>query len=206
MANAFHLTVGDNMTWQFTQNVIVNGLPSNKTRRGGRVTFRVAAIADLPPALTDQFDEVPTAIVPPAVTTRYLNGEFGFGWIAMRLVGGDAGFTVLQHRLARLTVLLIARYHFPIALDIRRMAIAKQQAQQAIEPQALAVGVPLGIVAGRWAWTSFANSIDVVPASVVPTASVAVGLAALFIAGNLVASGPALIAARIAPAATFRAE
>jgi hypothetical protein len=41
---------------------------------------------------------------------------------------------------------------------------------------------------------------------VVPSASLVVGVAALFVAGNLLASGPALIAARIAPAATFRAE
>ena len=33
---------------------------------------------------------------------------------------------------------------------------------------AVAVGVPLGIAAGRWAWTSFANSIGVVPTPVVP--------------------------------------
>jgi hypothetical protein len=45
-----------------------------------------------------------------------------------------------------------------------------------------------------------------VPFTVVPTASLAAGVAALFAVGNLLASGPALIAARIPPAATFRAE
>jgi hypothetical protein len=59
---------------------------------------------------------------------------------------------------------------------------------------------------GRWAWSSFATAIGVVPFTVVPTASLAAGVAALFAVGNLLASGPALIAARIPPAATFRAE
>jgi ABC-type lipoprotein release transport system permease subunit len=67
-------------------------------------------------------------------------------------------------------------------------------------------GVPLGIAGGRWAWTSFATAIGVVPSTVIPSASLAAGVAALFVAGNLLASGPALIAARIAPAAAFRAE
>ena len=67
-------------------------------------------------------------------------------------------------------------------------------------------GVPLGIIGGRWAWTSFATAIGVVPSTVVPSVSLVAGVAALFVAGNLLASGPALIAARIAPAATHRAE
>jgi predicted lysophospholipase L1 biosynthesis ABC-type transport system permease subunit len=36
---------------------------------------------------------------------------------------------------------------------------------------AVAAGVPLGIAAGQWAWTSFANSIGVVPTPVVPDLS-----------------------------------
>jgi predicted lysophospholipase L1 biosynthesis ABC-type transport system permease subunit len=71
---------------------------------------------------------------------------------------------------------------------------------------ATAAGVPLGLVAGRWAWTSFASTIGVVPTPVVPQLSLVAGAAALLVAGNLLASGPALIAARIPPAATLRAE
>ena len=68
------------------------------------------------------------------------------------------------------------------------------------------VGVPLGIAGGQWAWTSFSTAIGVVPSPVVPGASLVAGVAALFVAANLLASGPALIAERIAPAATLRAE
>ena len=68
---------------------------------------------------------------------------------------------------------------------------------------AVAVGVPLGIAAGQWAWTSFANSIGVVPAPVVPGRSLLIGVVLLLLAGNLLASVPALLAARIAPAAAL---
>jgi hypothetical protein len=71
---------------------------------------------------------------------------------------------------------------------------------------AAAAGVPLGVAAGQWAWTSFANSIGVVPASVVPGRSLLIGVLLLLLAGNLLASGPALLAARIAPATTLRTE
>jgi hypothetical protein len=46
----------------------------------------------------------------------------------------------------------------------------------------------------------------VVPLPVVPTAALAGGAALLLLAGNLLAAAPAQIAARIAPAATFRTE
>jgi ABC-type antimicrobial peptide transport system permease subunit len=71
---------------------------------------------------------------------------------------------------------------------------------------AVAVGVPLGIAAGNWAWTTFANSIGVVPLPVVPGAALAAGVAALLVVGNLLALWPAHLAARISPAATFRTE
>jgi hypothetical protein len=45
-----------------------------------------------------------------------------------------------------------------------------------------------------------------VPVPVVPAVSLAIGVVILLLAGNLLASGPATIAARIAPAATFRTE
>ena len=69
---------------------------------------------------------------------------------------------------------------------------------------AIAAGVPLGITVGHWTWTRFANSIGVVPLPVVPAAALLAGVAALLVAGNLLALWPAHVAARIAPAVTFR--
>jgi ABC-type antimicrobial peptide transport system permease subunit len=71
---------------------------------------------------------------------------------------------------------------------------------------AIAVGTPLGIAAGRWAWRTFAGSLGVAPVTVVPVLLLAAGGAALIVAGNLLGSVPASVAARTAPASILRAE
>jgi ABC-type lipoprotein release transport system permease subunit len=150
MARAFHLTVGDHMTWEFYQSKLVHGLPTDiQPTKVGRISFRVAAIADVPPALGDQFDEAPTAILPPAATARFLNGEWDFAWVALRLSDGDAGVPALTGQLRRLATGLTRQYGLPqgLAFTIRRLAIVKHEAQQAIEPQALALAVLGGLAA-----------------------------------------------------------
>jgi hypothetical protein len=70
----------------------------------------------------------------------------------------------------------------------------------------LVVGVPLGIVAGRYLWDLFATNIYVVPRPTVPAlAIVAIALGALGL-GNLVAAIPGRIAARTPPALLLRTE
>jgi len=71
---------------------------------------------------------------------------------------------------------------------------------------AVAVGGPLGIACGRLAWHAFAGSLGVVPIVQVPVAALAGGLAALVLAGNLLAALPATVAARTRPGASLRAE
>jgi hypothetical protein len=71
---------------------------------------------------------------------------------------------------------------------------------------ALALGVPLGIVAGRLAWRAFAGSLGVVPVTVVPVLVLAAGAAVLAVAGNVLAVVPAAVAARTDPAGVLRAE
>ena len=112
------------------------------------MTFLVAAIAEVPPALVNQFDDTPTAILPPAATARFLDGEFQFGWVAMRLRGGDAGVRRCSGGCAGLArSVLTAPTSSPLGFTIRRMAVVQHEAQQAIEPQALALAV-LGGLAG----------------------------------------------------------
>jgi putative ABC transport system permease protein len=70
----------------------------------------------------------------------------------------------------------------------------------------IAVGVPLGIAAGKIAWRAFATSFGVVPLTVVealPLAAIALGVLA---AANVLAFLPALLAARAHPAQLLRAE
>jgi putative ABC transport system permease protein len=70
----------------------------------------------------------------------------------------------------------------------------------------LVIGIPLGIVFGRWLWLRFAREIYVVPFATIPTVSlIALGLSALVLA-NVVAFFPGRVAARTAAAIALRAE
>ena len=116
----------------------------------GRTTFVVTGIVDLPPVLGDQFDQVNNAVLPPAATARYLNGEFAFGWVGLRLAAGSAGIPALQRRLTTVANGVDRVFHVPpgtIRLNIRRLDIVHHEVQQGIEPQAVALAVLGGLAA-----------------------------------------------------------
>jgi hypothetical protein len=71
---------------------------------------------------------------------------------------------------------------------------------------ALALGIPIGIVVGRWVWTAFAGSIGVVPSPAVGLTIILVMIPAALIAANLIAAFPARAAARTKPALVLREE
>ena len=69
-----------------------------------------------------------------------------------------------------------------------------------------AIGVPVGIIVGRWLWVLFARQIYAVPEPTVPVVSVIlIGIGALVLA-NVVAALPARLAARTPTALMLRAE
>lgn len=70
----------------------------------------------------------------------------------------------------------------------------------------LLVGVPLGVVAGRWAWTLIANGLGVVEQPVVAWLACLATVAASLIIANLLAALPARAAARPWPAEILRTE
>jgi hypothetical protein len=141
--------VGDRMTWQFSRE-----LTSGVSLPAGRTTFRIAAIVSTAPALVDQFDDTAAAILTPAATSKILSFpardgyEWGFGWAALRLRDGDAGVPALQSWLNRYERSLNpAATYGPVTFTIRRLALIKQAAQEAIEPQALALAALGGLAA-----------------------------------------------------------
>ncbi len=70
----------------------------------------------------------------------------------------------------------------------------------------LVIGIPLGIVFGRWLWLTFARDIYAVPSATIPTLSLCVlGFGAVVLA-NVVAFFPGRSAARTAAAIALRAE
>jgi ABC-type lipoprotein release transport system permease subunit len=70
----------------------------------------------------------------------------------------------------------------------------------------LAVGVPLGIAAGRTAWRLFAGHLGVVPEVTTPVVLLAVATTATVLLANLISIGPAVTAMRIRPASVLREE
>jgi putative ABC transport system permease protein len=70
----------------------------------------------------------------------------------------------------------------------------------------LAVGIPLGVAAGRWAWYLFAEQIEVVPEPVTPIPLVLLVIPAAVLLANVVAALPAWSAAQTRAAIALRAE
>jgi FtsX-like permease family len=71
---------------------------------------------------------------------------------------------------------------------------------------ALVIAIPLGIVIGRWTWSSFAGNLGVVAGVVVPTAAVLAVVAITLLIGNAAAAFPARSAARTRAALVLRSE
>jgi hypothetical protein len=70
----------------------------------------------------------------------------------------------------------------------------------------LVVGIPLGIVLGRWLWTAFAREIYAVPAPTVPTLSLVLVAVVALVLVNVVAVVPGRTAARTPTALVLRSE
>ncbi len=71
---------------------------------------------------------------------------------------------------------------------------------------ALAIGLPLGVAAGRLVWDAFASGLGTVPEPMTPPWGTVLIVPAALVLANLVAGVPALIASRTRPAMALRME
>jgi hypothetical protein len=71
---------------------------------------------------------------------------------------------------------------------------------------ALAIGVPLGVALGRWAWTAYADNLGAVASAQVPPLPILLAVPVALLFANAVAAVPAWLAARTSPATVFHAE
>ena len=71
---------------------------------------------------------------------------------------------------------------------------------------ALIVGIPLGLAAGRWAWSLTAEELGVVVQPVVPILALLVLVPLALFVANVVAWVPAWMAGRTRPAVVLRSE
>jgi len=71
---------------------------------------------------------------------------------------------------------------------------------------ALILGIPIGLAAGRWAWSAYANQLGLVPDSTLPGAQVLLLVPLTLLVANLMAIVPGWLAGRIRPAQALRTE
>jgi hypothetical protein len=96
---------------------------------------------------------------------------------------------------------------------LKTLGFGRRQVASAITWQAtsfilaaLAIGLPLGIAAGRWAWHLAATQLQSAAPPVIPSLAIALIVPAALLAGNALAALPARTAARTSPAVTLRQE
>ena len=106
----------------------------------------------------------------------------------------------------------VRRRHRDLAL-LKTLGLLRSQLMRvvfweasALAAAALAVGVPLGLLAGRWAWVVFAWSAGVAGEADVPVPLVLLAIPATLLLANLIAAGPGWTAARIPAATVLRSE
>jgi ABC-type antimicrobial peptide transport system permease subunit len=76
----------------------------------------------------------------------------------------------------------------------------------ALAAAALLIGIPVGVIAGRWAWALFANEAGVASQATVDVPLVLVAIPATLLLANVIAAWPGWTAARLRPAQVLRTE
>ena len=76
----------------------------------------------------------------------------------------------------------------------------------ALAAAALLIGLPLGVLAGRWAWALFAGSAGVSGVADIPLSLILLTIPVTLALANLIAAGPGWDAARVRPASILRTE
>jgi putative ABC transport system permease protein len=114
--------------------------------------------------------------------------------------------------LAQLMIIWVQRRRRDIAI-LKTIGFVPRQVLALVAWQAgtfaaisLAIGIPLGILAGRVTWALFANELGIVTSSMVPGVRVALCIPAVLLITMIVAAGPAWFASRVQPARVLHSE
>ena len=155
--------------------------------------------------LKQQFPGVVLPAVPPP-EVRNLRGVNGLPLALALLLALLAAGTV-----AHTLVTSVRRHRRELAI-LKTVGCVPRQVRATVTWQATAIagssliiGLPLGIAAGRWAWTLFASQVAIEPVPVIPPLVLLAFPAALVLA-NAIAAFPAQVAARTQPAMALRVE
>jgi hypothetical protein len=174
-----------------------------------RNVFLVALRKPVPPvAMASLKRQFPGSVLPsvPPPEVRDLSGVSGLplilAFVLMVLASGIIAHTLLTSVRRRRRELAVLKTLGFVTRQVR--ATVAWQAT-ALAGAGLIAGVPLGLLAGRWAWILFAGQVAIVPAPVIsPLALLAVPAVLLF--ANVIAAIPARSAGRTQPAVILRTE
>jgi hypothetical protein len=161
-----------------------------------------------PAALARLKQQFPGTVLPatPPPEVRDLSGStalpLALALVLMLLACGTIAHTLLTSVRQRRRELAILKTLGFVTRQVR--ATVAWQAT-AIAGVGLVVGVPLGLIAGRWTWLLFADHAAIVPVPVISPLTLLAFPVVLALA-NLIAAIPARTAARTQPAIVLRAE
>jgi hypothetical protein len=93
-----------------------------------------------------------------------------------------------------------------LGLTMRQVQAVVAWNATALAAAALLIGVPLGIVAGRWAWAVFADAAGVAASATIDVPLVLLVIPATVVLANVIAAWPGRTAARLRSAVVLRTE
>ena len=179
--------------------------PSPMPRNVFLVSLRKPASPAAISSLKQQFPGTVLPAVPPP-EVRDLSGVSGLplilAFVLMLLACGIIAHTLLTSVRRRRRDLAILKTVGFVTSQVR--ATVAWQAT-ALACAGLIVGVPLGLLAGRWAWLLFAGQEAIVPAPVISPLTL-LAIPAVLLLANAIAAIPARSAARTQPAVILRSE
>jgi hypothetical protein len=161
-----------------------------------------------PAAISSLKQQFPGTVLPavPPPEVRDLSGVSGLplilAFVLMLLACGIIAHTLLTSVRRRRRDLAILKTVGFVTSQVR--ATVAWQAT-ALACAGLIVGVPLGLLAGRWAWILFASQVAIVPAPVISPLTL-LAIPVVLLVANAIAAIPARSAARTQPAAILRSE
>ncbi len=155
--------------------------------------------------LRQQFPGTVLSAVPPP-EVRDLSGVSGMplvlALVLMLLASGIIAHTLLTSVRRRRRELAILK---TLGFVARQVQLTVAWQATAIAGVSLIVGLPLGLLAGRWAWILLADQVAIVPAPVI-SLLVLLAIPAVLVLANAIAAIPARSAARTQPAVVLRSD
>jgi hypothetical protein len=224
VALADHVSLGQGAMLSENTLLAITGAASRPAADVSQPVFPSAAAIDLRPGTTPakraalvhrivsanpDGTDGGTYELPPQLASSVLNAQ-QLGGQPLALAAGLATAAGLSLAMTVLVDVRRRRHEFAV---LKALGMTRRQVWAAVAWQttltlliAVLIGAPLGVAAGRVGWRGFADSLGVVPFTEIPLLTLTAGLLALVVAGNLLASAPATIAARTRAALFLRAD